>query len=113
LGSARYADLFAVNINAQTLSKNDLIGKFKTLSQGSFSESVLDKMATTFQSLVKLADFSAPSSFSTSSFSPPRTKRSPRLTRVSLGKPLRRLDVRSKAAEVGAVVGMPWHCPSP
>ena len=36
-------------------------------------------------------------SFSTSSFSPPRTKRSPRLTRVSLGKPLRRFEVRSKA----------------
>ena len=55
-----YADLFAVNINAQNLSKNDLINKFKTLSQGSLSESVLDKMALTFQSLVKLADFTAP-----------------------------------------------------
>lgn len=55
-----YADLFAVNINAQALSKNDLTNKFKTLSQGSLSESVLEKMATTFQSLVKLADFTAP-----------------------------------------------------
>jgi hypothetical protein len=54
-----YADLFAVNINAQNLSKSDLINKFKTLSQGSLSESVLEKMALTFQSLVKLADFSA------------------------------------------------------
>ena len=55
-----YSDLFAVNINAQNLSKVDLVNKFKTLSQGGFSEAVLDKMATTFQSLVKLADFSAP-----------------------------------------------------
>jgi hypothetical protein len=55
-----YADLFAVNINAQNLSKTDLINKFKTLSQGGFSESVLEKMAATFQALVKLADFSAP-----------------------------------------------------
>ena len=55
-----YADLFAVNVNAQNLSKSDLINKFKTLSQGSLSESVLEKMALTFQSLVKLADFSAP-----------------------------------------------------
>lgn len=55
-----YSDLFAVNIGAQTLSKNDLINKFKTLSQGSLSESVLEKMALTFQSLVKLADFTAP-----------------------------------------------------
>lgn len=54
-----YADLFAVNINAQNLAKADLVNKFKTLSQGTLSESVLDKMTLTFQSLVKLADFSA------------------------------------------------------
>lgn len=53
-----YADLFAVNISAQNLSKTELVNKFKTLSQGTLSESVLDKMALTFQSLVKLADFS-------------------------------------------------------
>lgn len=57
-----YADLFAVNISAQNLSKTDLVNKFKTLSQGTLSESVLDKMALTFQSLVKLADFSVPPS---------------------------------------------------
>lgn len=60
-----YSDLFAVNINAQTLTKTDLINKFKTLSQGSYSESVLDKMAATFQSLVKIADFTTPSTKST------------------------------------------------
>lgn len=55
-----YSDLFDVNINAHNLSKADLINKFKTLSQGTLSESVLEKLATTFQALVKLADFSAP-----------------------------------------------------
>ena len=60
-----YADLFNVNMNAQTLNKADLINKFKTLSQGSLSESVLDKMAATFSALVKLADFSAPTPAST------------------------------------------------
>lgn len=55
-----YSDLFAVNVNAQTLNKTELINKFKTLSQGSLSESVLEKLAMTFQALVKLADFSAP-----------------------------------------------------
>jgi len=54
-----YSDLFAVNINANTLSKEDLINKFKTLSQGQLSEPVLDKMALTFTALVKYADFSA------------------------------------------------------
>ena len=46
-------------------------------------------------------------SFSTSSFSPPRTKRKPRLTFVSLGKPLRRFEVTSKAGQV--VVGHACH----
>jgi hypothetical protein len=54
-----YADLFQVNTNAQNMSKADLINKFKTLSQGQLSESVLDKLALTFNELVKLADFSA------------------------------------------------------
>ena len=37
----------------------------------------------------------------------PRTMRSPRLTCVSDGKPLRRLDERSKA---GLVILVAWHC---
>jgi len=52
-----YDDLFQVNTSAQNLSKQDVVNKFKTLSQSQFSESVLDKMATTFTALVKLADF--------------------------------------------------------
>ena len=55
-----FADLFQINVNAQTLSKNELINKFKTLSQGQLSEFVLDKMALTFGELAKLADFNAP-----------------------------------------------------
>lgn len=52
-----YSDLFQVNTKAYTLSKTEVVNKFKTLSQGSISESVLDKMAMTFVNLVKLADF--------------------------------------------------------
>lgn len=55
-----YEDLFRVNVNAQKLSKQEVINKFKTLSQGSISESVLDKMASTFVHLCGLADFSSP-----------------------------------------------------
>jgi hypothetical protein len=56
-----YADLFQVNINAQTLTtKSDLINKFRTLSQGQLSDAVMDKMATTFTELCKLADFETP-----------------------------------------------------
>ena len=52
-----YADLFQVNINAPTLVKSELINKFRTLSQGQLSDSVMDKLATTFTELCKLADF--------------------------------------------------------
>jgi Family of unknown function (DUF5343) len=54
-----YDDLFQVNVNAQLLSKAELINKFKTLSQGQLSDAVLDKMALTFSELCKLADFKA------------------------------------------------------
>lgn len=55
-----YSDLFAVNKNANTLSKSEIIGKLKTLSQGQYSDVVLDKMAMTFLALVSLADFASP-----------------------------------------------------
>jgi hypothetical protein len=55
-----FEDLFRVNKNAQTLSRQELINKFKTLSQGSLSDSVLDKLAMTFTALAKHADFTAP-----------------------------------------------------
>jgi hypothetical protein len=54
-----YKDIFAININAHSFSKEELVNKFKTLSQGQLSESVLDKMALTFTALVKQADFTA------------------------------------------------------
>lgn len=52
-----YRDLFAVNVNAHKMSKDEVINKLKTLSQGQLSDAVLDKMSLTFTSLVKLADF--------------------------------------------------------
>jgi len=52
-----YQDLFKVNIKAHEMTKADVINKLKTLGQGQFSDSVLDKMAMTFTALVKLGDF--------------------------------------------------------
>jgi len=52
-----YEDLFAVNRLANELGKTEIMGKFKTLSQGQYSDVVIDKMASTFTSLVALADF--------------------------------------------------------
>ena len=54
-----YEDLFRVNVNAQKMGKQEVVNKFKTLSQGKISDSVLDKMAMTFTSLVRHADFEA------------------------------------------------------
>lgn len=52
-----YKELFDININAQKLSKVEVANKLKTLTQGQHSESVIEKMASTFSSLCKLADF--------------------------------------------------------
>lgn len=54
-----YSDLFQVNKNASTMSKSEVVNKFKTLSQGQYSEAVLGKMGTTFISLCTYADFAA------------------------------------------------------
>ena len=54
-----YADLFQVNKAANQMAKAEVVNKFKTLSQGQYSESVLDKMAMTFTALCGHADFSA------------------------------------------------------
>jgi hypothetical protein len=55
-----WSDLFAINVNAERMSREDFTNKVRTLSQGSLSDSVLDKMSMTFSTLVKLADFTAP-----------------------------------------------------
>lgn len=60
-----YADLFSINVNAERMTKTEFINKAKTLSQGTIGDSVLDKMALTFSTLVGLADFSGPPSVRT------------------------------------------------
>lgn len=56
-----YADLFAININANTMTRGEVKNKLKTLTQGKHGDAVLDKMAMTFTALSNLADFSEPS----------------------------------------------------
>jgi hypothetical protein len=57
-----YSDLFQLNRDAQAMPKAELKGKIKTLTQGKVSDNVVEKMAITFQGLVKHADFKAPMS---------------------------------------------------
>ena len=52
-----YQDLFQINTSAQNMTKSEVMNKMKTLGQGQFSESVIDKMAMTFLELCKLGDF--------------------------------------------------------
>jgi len=60
-----YSDLFAVNTKANELTKQEVQGKLKTLSQGQYSEGVLSHMADTFAVLCKQADFKQKSKEST------------------------------------------------
>ena len=52
-----YSDLFQINKLANKMTKSEVMNKFKTLSQGQYSESVLDKMAMTFTALCGFGDF--------------------------------------------------------
>ena len=54
-----YADLFEIDLHAERMSASDLKNKLRTLTQGQFSDSILDKMALTFRALVAQADFEA------------------------------------------------------
>lgn len=57
-----YDELFALNKNAQSMSVEEVKGKFKSLTQGSKSENVISLMANTFKALCELADWSTPAS---------------------------------------------------
>lgn len=54
-----FPDLFRVNRNANSLPRDQLAGKIKSLSEGKVSPAVLANTTKTFVELVKLADFSA------------------------------------------------------
>jgi hypothetical protein len=54
-----YADLFQINRKAQDLTATEIKNKLKTLTQGQASDSVLDKMASTFKALSQHADFAS------------------------------------------------------
>ncbi len=54
-----YSDLFALNINAQNMSKEEVIGKFKTLTNGSKENVTIGYMASTFINLCAYADWTS------------------------------------------------------
>lgn len=54
---ASYADLFALNMNAQNMSREELKGKFKTLTAGQKTDSTLNQMVSTFINLCSYADW--------------------------------------------------------
>lgn len=56
-----YSDLFALNVNANTLSKTEVEGKFKTLTNGAKATNTISQMASTFINLCAYADWSVPS----------------------------------------------------
>lgn len=52
-----FAELFRVNKNAHSLSREQLTGKLKSLGEGKLTPAVLANTTKTFLELVKLADF--------------------------------------------------------
>lgn len=54
-----FADLFAINKDAQKLTSEQVKNKLRTLYAGSKKDTVIGYIATTFTALVKCADFTA------------------------------------------------------
>ena len=55
-----YSDIFQLNINAQTLDKKEVEGKFKTLTNGAKAQGTISNMASTFTNLCAYADWTEP-----------------------------------------------------
>lgn len=55
-----YEDLFALNTSANKMSKEEVIGKFKTLTNGSKENATISYMANTFVNLCAYADWTSP-----------------------------------------------------
>lgn len=53
-----YSDLFALNVNAHMMSRDELKGKFKTLTGGQKTDSTLKQMISTFINLCAYAEWS-------------------------------------------------------
>lgn len=53
-----YADLFALNTSAQKMTKSEIEGKFKTLTNGTKENATISYMASTFINLCGYADWS-------------------------------------------------------
>jgi len=60
-----YSDLFALNKKANELSEADIKGKFKTLTQGSKEDNIINLMAKTFKALCDYADWSTKTTIKT------------------------------------------------
>ncbi len=90
-----YSDLFQINKNANEMAKSEVMNKFKTLSQGQYSESVLDKMALTFTALSSHADFAATS-----------TQKTPAENKVveDPAKPAERIESSTKSLAIAGLV---------
>ena len=60
-----FSELFRINKNAHTFSRDQLTGKLKSLGEGKLSPAILANTTKTFLELVKLADFSGSGTQST------------------------------------------------
>jgi hypothetical protein len=56
-----YEDLFRLDRHAEQLSRDEIVGKLRTLTRGQYSESVIGNMAKSFEALCALANFEEPS----------------------------------------------------
>ena len=52
-----YSDVFALNMNAQNMQRDEIKSKFKTITEGQKKDSTINQMVSTFMALCSYADW--------------------------------------------------------
>lgn len=91
-----WSDLFVLNVNAHQMSKNEFIGKLRTLSQGQLTDRVMDCHWITFSAFVKNADFT--------SQSPRKAKAEAKPPGVKAAPPVSKEEIKHSPVELGGLV---------
>ena len=92
-----YQDLFRVSKNAQSLTREQLTGKIKSVGEGKISPAVIGNMTKTFMELVKLADFKTEAPQEVAPEAPPD------VTTAEPGEPLAKTGIDAKIEQSSQV----------
>lgn len=99
-----YADLFRINTNANSLTREQLTGKIKSLGEGKLSPAVIGNAVRTFLELVKLGDFSSTATAPTSAVPSDTPEETPALEAPVAAQPSAAAPAQAAASATASLV---------